>query len=64
MKKDFSFARYFNPFKSMSKNGSGIHRKEKLLGVLAWDSFINGTYIKAIHGELKTNKNKKNEQKQ
>ena len=51
--KDLSFARFFHPEKSISKNGSGIHQKEKRHGRLVWNSSVKGTYIRAIHGELK-----------
>ena len=51
--KDLSFAKFFNPQKSMSKNGSGIHQSEKRHGRLVWDSSKKGTYVRALHGELK-----------
>ena len=52
MQKHYSFSRFFRADKSMSKNGSRIHQSEKRNGTLIWDSSRNGTYIKAIHGEL------------
>lgn len=51
--KDLSFAKFFNPAKSMGKNRSGIHQAEKRHGRLVWDSANKGTYVRAIHGELK-----------
>jgi hypothetical protein len=53
MSKDFSFSRFFHADKSTSKNGSGIHQAEKRHGRLVWDSSKKGTYVRAIHGELK-----------
>ena len=53
MSKDYSFSRFFNADKSMSKKGSGIHQAEKKHGRLVWDSANKGTYVRAIHGELK-----------
>ena len=53
MSKDYSFSRFFHADKSMSKNGSGIHQAEKRHGRLVWDSQKKGTYVRALHGELK-----------
>jgi len=47
------FAKYFNPMKSMPLNGSGINQLKKRFGRLVWNSDIKGTYVRAIHGELK-----------
>ena len=52
MKKN-DFAGFFNPMKSMPINGSGINKSKKRFGRLVWDSSIKGTYVRAIHGELK-----------
>ena len=51
MKKS-DFAGFFNPMKSMPKNGSGISQFKKRFGRLVWDSSRKGTYVRAIHGEL------------
>jgi hypothetical protein len=51
MKKN-DFARFFNPMKSMPKNGSGINQLKKRYGRLVWNSSKKGTYVHAIHGEL------------
>ena len=50
--KDLSFAKFFNPAKSMGKNRSGINQAQKIKGRLVWDSSKKGTYVRAIHGEL------------
>ena len=52
MKKS-DFAGFFNPMKSMPKNGSGISQLKKRFGRLVWDSSRKGTYVRAIHRELK-----------
>jgi hypothetical protein len=44
MSKDLSFARFFNPEKSLPRNGSGIHQAQKRHGNLFWDSSRKGTY--------------------
>jgi hypothetical protein len=49
------FEKYFNPMKSMSKNGSGISQLEKRFGRLVWNSQEKGTYIRAINGKLPNN---------
>ena len=59
MSKDLSFARFFNPSKSPSGGFDArtgqmyfpIHMKRQ--GRLVWDSAKKGTYVRAIHGELK-----------
>jgi hypothetical protein len=51
--KNLTFAKFFNPSKSMSKNGSRIHRSEKRHGILVWNSLEKGTYVRAKHGILK-----------
>ncbi len=58
--KDLSFAKYFNQNKSLH---NGLHKgevsihsiemKRKRREVLVWDSFKKGTYVRALHGELK-----------
>jgi len=54
MAKDYSFQRFFkNPDKSQAKESSGIHQREKRHGRVVWNSLINGTYVRSIHGELK-----------
>ena len=53
MSKDYSFSRFFHSEKSMPKNGSGIHQAKKRHGRLVWDSKKKGTYVRALHGELK-----------
>ena len=47
------FSVFFNPMKSMPKNGSGISQSKKRVGRLVWNSSQKGTYVRAIHGELK-----------
>ena len=53
MKNGNYFAMYFRPEKSQPKDGSGIHQMQKRHGRLIWNSQISGTYVRAIHGELK-----------
>jgi hypothetical protein len=47
------FSIFFNPMKSMPKNGSGVNQLKKRFGRLVWNSSQKGTYIRAIYGELK-----------
>jgi hypothetical protein len=44
------YARYFNTNKSPNANGSETY---KYRGRVVWDSLRKGTYVRAIHGELK-----------
>jgi hypothetical protein len=53
MAKDLSFVSFFRPAKSQPKDGSGIHQAKKRHGRLVWDSSRKGTYVRALHGELK-----------
>ncbi len=58
--KDLSFAKYFKPNKSFY-NGLGkgqisthsIEMKNKRHEGLVWDSSKKGTYVRAVHGDLK-----------
>jgi len=52
MKRNY-FAGFFNPMKSMPRNGSGVNQLKKRFGRLVWDSLRKGTYVRAIHGKLK-----------
>lgn len=47
------FSAFFNPMKSMPKNGSGVNQLKKRFGRLVWNSSQKGAYVRAIHGELK-----------
>ena len=58
--KDLSFARFFHPEKSPRtifnfKEGKFDYypKHTKRRGRIVWDSMKKGTYIRAIHGELK-----------
>ena len=66
-RKDYSFARFFNPHKSPStlqvefdketKTPKFTHVPkhffDKRMGRIVWNSAIRGTYQKKLHGELK-----------
>jgi hypothetical protein len=47
------YARFFNPNKSPRPGyfGFPIHSKQR--GRLVWNSSTQGTYVRALHGELK-----------
>lgn len=62
MAKDYSFSRFFNPQKSPRTQINPItgaydyypkYENDKHRGRIAWDSSKKGTYVRAIHGELK-----------
>ena len=53
MSKDFSFKRFFRPEKSISKITTGEILVKKRQGSIVWHSSRQGTYVRAIHGELK-----------
>ena len=47
------FAGFFNSELNNPKNGSGVSQLKRRFGRLVWDSSRKGTYVRAIHGELK-----------
>jgi len=54
-RKDFSFAQFFRPYKSPQPRRNGeVPKHSKRQGKLAWDSAKHGTYVRSIHGKLKT----------
>jgi len=58
--KDLSFAKYFKPNKSLHNalrkgqiSTHSVEMRKKRREKLVWNSSKKGTYIRAIHGDLK-----------
>ena len=53
-RKDFSFAQFFRPHKNPQPRRNGeVPKHPKRKGVVVWESWMKGTYVRSIHGELK-----------
>ncbi len=47
------YARYYRPDKNPQYQWPDIPKHSKKRGVLVWNSYHQGTYVRSIHGELK-----------